>query len=720
MIKNLKYKEKITLLVLIVFLLTAVSLFFIYYTSKKNLIFEHNKRLDNTAQLTTNLLMRNVENIENTVYLFTENKTLVEYLYLTNRLGQKKEPLKELSKNIISPLNFSLLVLYDEKGDELIHVDNDDPDMKPASIKKLFYLANNKIQSGFNISEGTLRIISMGPMPYKPPVFSEDPIIDYIMIGANIDAKYLQFIKKISGNDIFILKENEILLSTQDEVSMDRISGNEMVAGKNLYSIKLVPLNSIYGKKIGTFVVALSQEDLAAALKDLKITILFLALGSILVSGFLVITLTKTLISPLRRLVKLTEEVGSGKFPEEITFKGGDEASVLGRHFLEMTKKLKDQKKALASYTTGLEDAVMKRTRELFNSREEWIRTFNSFSDYVLIVDKNMNILRANKVLLDKLNLTNQELSGKKCYEIFCGENSPPEECAVRDTLTSGRSSIKEIHYSSLHGYFMVTASPLSANEGSITGVVYVVKDITEHHDIRQKMVNSQKLASLGQMAAGFAHEINNPLTSISGCSELLLDEIETDEFKKLPQFDYFHEYLNIIYREAFRCKDIIRGMLRFSRKDFEKGTIDINSLLKEILILLEHIIKIQNIRLVEDLKCKTNSLQADEGEIRQIFLALIVNALDAMPEGGTLTLKTFNSNEGTHIIIQDTGSGITQDIKDRIFEPFFTTKPVGKGTGLGLFIVFNIIKNYNGKIELETAEKKGSTFSVTFPANDQ
>lgn len=715
MLEHLKYKEKIILLISIVLFLTAISLIFIYSTARENLIAGHNKRLEKTAQLTSNMLRHDVEMLKLGTRLFAENKTLTEYLYITNKREGEKKPSEEFVKDIIKSFSFSLFVLYDEKGNELVHVDMDNPETKEGPTEKLSYLADNKNISGFAINNGNLRILTMGPIIYKLSPSSED-IIRYIKIGANIDTKHLNFIKGISGNDIFIIKGTDILLSTREEISLVKILGHEMEAREDRYSIKSIPLNSIYGEEIGTFVIALSQKDLAAALKDLKLYVLLIAFGSIVISAILATTLIRTLTPSLNRLVRFTEQVGSGKFPEETTFKGSDEVSVLGRHFLEMTKKLKNQKKALNTYTTGLEDAVMKRTQELFNSREEWVRTFHSITDYILIVDHDYRIVRANKALLDKIDLTNQELSGKKCYEIFCGENSPPERCPIRETFFTGKPSVREIRYSKLDGYFMVTASPLSVKEDEITGAVYAVKDITEHHNMRLQMIDAEKLASLGQMAAGFAHEINNPMASISGCTELLLDQLEADELKKISQHDYFHEYLNIIYREAFRCKDIIRGMLRFSRKQFEKSTVNINALLKEILSLLDHNIKSQKIHVVEDYRSNTNSLQANEGEIRQIFLALIINAIDAMLGGGTLTIQTQDLNKDIRITVKDTGSGIPHHIRGRIFEPFFTTKPVGKGTGLGLFIAFNMLKNYHGRIEVEAADGKGSTFTVTIP----
>ncbi|HDZ62793.1 MAG TPA: PAS domain-containing protein [Nitrospirae bacterium] len=714
MLENLKYRDKIIFLLAVVLLLTSISLVFLYSVSRKNLIEGHNKRLDNTAQLTINTLTRDLENVEKVIHLFEENRTLTEYLYITNRIGREGEPLEELSSNIIDPLNFSLLALYDKNGKELVSVDADAGNKQGGSLENIAYLSKNKNISGYSIENGNLRIVAVGTMHDDPTPYPES--IRFIKIGANIDAKYLSFLKELSGNDIFIVKEDNIFLSSKDQISSFRILENEMETDGIMYSIKSIPLKSMYGEELASFIIALPKEELASSLQWLRSIIILMAIGSMLVSGLLGIMLIKTLTSPLNRLIKLTEQVGSGKFPEEKSFEGIDEVSVLGRHFLDMTKKLKNQKKALATYTTGLEDAVMNRTQELFNSREEWISTFNSITDYVLIVDREYRVIRANRALLDRLEMTNQELAGKKCFELFCGKNSTPDGCPIHETLDTGKPSMKEINYSRLVGHFLVAASPLSVKDDEITGIVYVVKDITERHNLQLQMINAEKLASMGQMAAGFAHEINNPMTAIAGCTELLIDQLDADELQKIPQFEYFHEYLNIIYREAFRCKDIIRGMLRFSRKQYDTDAVDINSLIKEILSLLDHIIKSQDILVIEDYGSIANSLMADEGEIRQIMLALIVNAIDAMPAGGSLTVRTFDSYNMLCMTVSDTGLGVPVNIRNRIFEPFFTTKPVGKGTGLGLFIAFNLAKKYHGKIELVSSDNRGATFTVTFP----
>ncbi|HDK16708.1 MAG TPA: hypothetical protein ENG75_02040, partial [Nitrospirae bacterium] len=211
MLENLSYKNKIILFIAIVFFLISASLVFIYAISKDNLIAGHNNRLETTAQLTTNLLNRDVEGVEKVISLFEENKTLTEYLYITNRMGQDKEPLEELSKNIINPLNFSLLVLYDINGEELVRVDTDYPEDRKGPPEKLTFMKDKKNISGFAINNGILRILALGTMTFKPSPYEQEDI-SYIKIGANIDTKYLNFIKKISGNDIFVMKGSDIQL----------------------------------------------------------------------------------------------------------------------------------------------------------------------------------------------------------------------------------------------------------------------------------------------------------------------------------------------------------------------------------------------------------------------------------------------------------------------------------------------------------------------------
>lgn len=224
-------------------------------------------------------------------------------------------------------------------------------------------------------------------------------------------------------------------------------------------------------------------------------------------------------------------------------------------------------------------------------------------------------------------------------------------------------------------------------------------------------LVQSEKLASLGKLAAGIAHEINNPLGGILIYSHLLLEDTD----KKSPNY----ENLRKIVKETSRCKDIVKGLLEFARpKEPEMSSVDINEVVEKSLSIVERQVLFQNIEIKKNYDANLPRTVADGSQLQQVFTNIIINAAEAMDGKGTLTITTKLDNEGKNICISftDTGHGMSEEDKKRIFEPFFTTKEVGKGTGLGLSISYGIIQKHAGKIDVESEPGKGSTFAVSIP----
>lgn len=233
-------------------------------------------------------------------------------------------------------------------------------------------------------------------------------------------------------------------------------------------------------------------------------------------------------------------------------------------------------------------------------------------------------------------------------------------------------------------------------------------KELTE---MQAHLVQSEKLASLGKLAAGIAHEINNPLGGILIYSHLLLED--TDETN--PRYDN----LKKIVKETTRCKDIVKGLLQFARpKDPEMILTDINELLENSLSMMERQVLFQNINLKKNYSPDLPRIVADSAQLQQVFINIIINAAEAMDGDGTLSIRTFLGEDGKSIQIEftDTGHGIKEEDKKRLFEPFFSTKEVGKGTGLGLAISYSIIQKHEGEIKVSSQEGKGSTFTVIIP----
>ncbi len=226
----------------------------------------------------------------------------------------------------------------------------------------------------------------------------------------------------------------------------------------------------------------------------------------------------------------------------------------------------------------------------------------------------------------------------------------------------------------------------------------------------QNQILQSEKLASLGRLASGIAHEINNPLTAILTYSSLLLEDLKDTDFE---------EDLRVIIKETLRCRDIVRNILDFARstKPDIKRT-NINILINEVLLILEKHVNFHNIVINKELDPDVPDMYIDENQFKSVINNLAMNAADAMPQGGTLTVKTrYNvHNDSITIIVSDTGTGIKEDHLDKIFDPFFTTKEQGKGTGLGLAVTYGIIKRYHGNIDVQSEIGKGTIFTITFP----
>jgi two-component system NtrC family sensor kinase len=245
-----------------------------------------------------------------------------------------------------------------------------------------------------------------------------------------------------------------------------------------------------------------------------------------------------------------------------------------------------------------------------------------------------------------------------------------------------------------------------------------VDKKTEEIMSTREQLVNAEKLASLGRLAAGVAHELNSPLTGIVTFSHLMRERIPPDQPENRGDLD-------VIIEQADRCSKIIKGLLGFSRKaESQKLAISANELMESTISMLEHQPKFQDIEMTRDFGEDLPKVTADPGQIQQVILNLITNATDAMSERGSLHMETrMLQEDGTRyveMLFTDTGPGILPEHMGRIFEPFFTTKPVGKGTGLGLPVSYGIIKRHGGDILVRSKVGQGTTFTVRLPVEDK
>ncbi|MHB8880143.1 MAG: ATP-binding protein [Thermodesulfovibrionales bacterium] len=377
----------------------------------------------------------------------------------------------------------------------------------------------------------------------------------------------------------------------------------------------------------------------------------------------------------------------------------------------------------------ALENALL--FQEISREKKEWERTFDSITDMVWIEDRKQRVIRANHTLLKKSGLSAAEVQGKKCWEIFyrIGINTQTSVC--RETISSKRQSFLELK-GIMGNMYHFWAYPLIDEEGSLYAVVHYLKDVSDQKRLEQQLIRSDRLASLGTLVAGIAHEINNPLGIIAGYAEALLDRSQDEQLRVTSGFEDFPEYLETIHKEIFRCKDILRSLLDFARPS--GGTyreIDINELIKEVILLVNHRAKRLNHNIIFNLNRDLPRIYADPGSLRQLFMNIIMNSMYFTPEKGRIVISSSMSNgirgkkylkdmPGINVSIADSGAGIPEESIDKIFDPFFTTKPVGEGTGLGLSICHKIVEDHNGSIDVVSEEGKGTTFSIRLPAQSR
>src|SRR5881296_880048 len=265
--------------------------------------------------------------------------------------------------------------------------------------------------------------------------------------------------------------------------------------------------------------------------------------------------------------------------------------------------------------------------------------------------------------------------------------------------------------------YYRITKIPMREDGEHISHVITIGEDITEWRRAQQRLSETEKLAAVGQLAAGVMHEINNPLATILACCEALALRAE----ELTPSERHAHdEYLKIIDSEVQRCRRIVDSLLDFSRpKSGNKRDIDVNAVVEQTLFLLKHHARFKRLTVVPELSPGLPALHADQEKLIQSFMALMLNAMDAMDSRGTLTVRSrMNPERPDEVLLEfiDTGTGIKQEDLPKIFEPFFTTKPQGRGTGLGLSICYGIIAEHRGRIAVESQVGVGSNFQVYLP----
>ncbi len=251
--------------------------------------------------------------------------------------------------------------------------------------------------------------------------------------------------------------------------------------------------------------------------------------------------------------------------------------------------------------------------------------------------------------------------------------------------------------------------APLVSKDMHQIGRLIIFDDITDRDELERRLVQADKMSSIGVLAAGVAHEVNTPLAVISTYAQMLAKQISGDEQKA--------KLLDKIAKQTFRASEIVNSLLNFSRTSTtEFVEVDLNKIIRETLSLIEHQLGKSGIEISLNLEESLPGVKGNSGKLQQVFLNLFLNARDAMEQGGRLTVKTWNADGFARIDVSDNGQGIAPEHLERIYDPFFTTKGARKGTGLGLSVTYGIVREHGGTIEVESRLAAGSRFHLELP----
>jgi PAS domain S-box-containing protein len=362
----------------------------------------------------------------------------------------------------------------------------------------------------------------------------------------------------------------------------------------------------------------------------------------------------------------------------------------------------------LQEYSEELELKVQERTREIEATKTYLENLLENANDVIYTLDAEQRFTYINSKV-ETWGYKKDELIGRPYLSVLSKRHRGRR---LKSTLDIGTKQVYEVEVVTRSGQVrevMVSVSPLHDPDDGILGVLGIARDITETKKLEQQIRNSEKLASVGKLAAGVAHEINNPLGGILNC----LYNLRKGTVSAARE----EEYLISMEDGLRRVQKIVRQLLDFSQQhEPELSATDINSVIERVLVLTNHMFTANGIRLVKDLGPMITSLMVDRHMIEQVLMNLILNAVQATKCNGSITIRTYVNDGGCALEVEDTGCGIPTTVLPRIFDPFFTTKGTGEGTGLGLSVSLGIIERHGGHISVESEVGKGTIFTVQLP----
>lgn len=461
---------------------------------------------------------------------------------------------------------------------------------------------------------------------------------------------------------------------------------------------------------------------------------LALGLFFILLAIYSVQKITERVVSPVKYLIRGTEEVSAGNFNFKIEMKDRSEFGQLALKFNEMTAKLNyyyKQKellhRKLHEYSEGLEQNVRERTRQLQQIQKEVLQIFHQIPIGLLTVNKEGLIRWYNEELLKILEIKNKKTFNNANIYLNSPFGQEAFQQKIKEALEQKKRTVFQFSYNlsdDERRILDIYAQPITSDSEGHAGMIFILKDITQETALKKQINRAQRLESMGILAGGIAHDFNNALGIILPNAQMLK--------LKLKDQNLLH-YVETIERATDQAASLTKQVLSFSR-GHQKGKSDVfnlSSLINEFLAMFTRVVS-RKVMIKTELDDNLWNIEADKTQIEQILMNLSMNSVDAMPKGGELIYRTTNielshdrgvvypdMKKGKYVKFEiiDNGTGIPPQFLDKIFDPFFSSKEEGQGTGLGLSIVYGLVQAYGGIIDVQSKIDRGTQFSIFLPA---